>query len=204
MSDTNYKIRLLFPCSFHEYYFTKEDFNQKELIDFCYKQKEKDTQGMSEMSNNGGWHSQIFSINEKNPITKLLKKGLYKSVLSTVKKQFIFHIEYWIMIINTDAYHNSHFHPNSNCSGVVWIKIPQGSDDTRFSNPYLFHGFKEIDAYHEEFKQVTNTYHSYDYHPQEGLMVTFPSYVFHEVRPNKTNEDRIAVSYNISFLEQRS
>ena len=45
----------------------------------------------------------------------------------------------------------------------------------------------------------TNTFNSYDYHPQEGLMVTFPSYVLHEVRPNKTDEDRIAVSYNISF-----
>ena len=103
------------------------------------------------------------------------------------------------MILDKNAYQNAHFHPNSHCSGVLWIKIPKNSGDTRFTNPFLFQGYNEIEAYVDNFQRQTNTFNSYDYHPQEGLMVTFPSYVFHEVRPNKTNEDRIAVSYNISF-----
>ena len=31
-------------------------------------------------------------------------------------------------------------------------------------------------------------------------MVTFPPHVYHEVKENKSEEDRIAVAYNISFI----
>ena len=196
--NENYIIRLLFPSSFHEYYL-KENFDRKKLIDYCYLQKKLDPEGRKNRSNNGGWHSKTYKINDDSPISDVLKKGLANSLFSTIRKNLSLTIEYWIMIIDKNAYHNAHFHPNSHCSGVLWIKIPKNSGDTRFTNPFLFQGYNEIEAYVDKFQMQTNTFNSYDYHPQEGLMVTFPSYVFHEVRPNKTNEDRIAVSYNISF-----
>jgi len=35
-------------------------------------------------------------------------------------------------------------------------------------------------------------------------MITFPSHVMHEVQPNKSKQDRIAVSYNITLTGWRN
>ena len=47
----NYTARMIFPTIIHEYLF--DEIDEKEAIDFCYKQKEQDPQGKV-LSNRGG------------------------------------------------------------------------------------------------------------------------------------------------------
>ena len=194
----NYLARLVFPSVFHEYIFKKKDFKKNELIKFCYEQKKIQPDSLSR-SNQGGWHSRIYNINEDNPISELLKKGLGKSVFTTLQQTLRVNVSYWIMINSPNTYNCSHTHPNSHLSGVFWIQASEKSGDLKFINPSNFQAYVELHSYVEPFKVDTNTYEAYKYNPTEGKMVTFSSHVVHEVENNESNEDRIAVSYNITL-----
>ena len=108
----NYLARLVFPSVFHEYIFKKKDFKKNELIKFCYEQKKIQPDGLTR-SNQGGWHSRIYNINEDNPISELLKKGLGKSVFTTLQQTLRVEVTYWIMINSPNTYNCGHTHPNS-------------------------------------------------------------------------------------------
>ena len=194
----NYQARLAFPSVFHEYNFNKKDFKKNKLIDFCYAEKEQNPKGLKR-SNRGGWHSRVININEDNPISSHLKNGLGKSVFTTLSQKLSVHVEYWIMINSPNTYNCSHTHPNSHLSGVFWIQASEKSGDLKFINPSNFQAYVELHSYVEPFKLDTNAYEAYKYNPTEGKMVTFSSHVIHEVENNKSNEDRIAVSYNITL-----
>lgn len=194
----NYQARLAFPTVFHEYNFNKKDFKKNKLIDFCYAEKKQNPKGLKR-SNRGGWHSRIYNINEDNLISEHLKKGLGKSVFTTLKQTLQVNVSYWIMINSPNTYNSSHTHPNSHLSGVFWINAPKNSGDLKFINPSNFEAYVELHCYVNQFKLDTNVYESYIYTPTAGKMVTFPSYVIHEVLDNKSNEDRIAVSYNVTL-----
>ena len=193
-----YQARLVFPSIFHEYQFNKKDFKQKKLIDFCYSEKKQNVKGLTR-SNKGGWHSRIYNIYEDNIISEHIKKGLGKSVFTCLNKNLEVNLTYWIMINSPNTYNTRHTHPNSHLSGVFWIKTPKNSGDLKFINPNSFEAFVELNCYVEKFKLDTNSYESYQYNPVAGNMITFPSHVLHEVLLNESKEDRIAVSYNITF-----
>ena len=194
----NYQARLAFPTVFHEYSFNKKDFKKNKLINFCYAEKKQNPKGLKR-SNRGGWHSRVININEDNPISTHLKNGLGKSVFTTLSQKLSVHVEYWIMINSPNTYNCSHTHPNSHLSGVFWIQASEKSGDLKFINPSNFQAYVELHSYVEPFKVDTNTYEAYKYNPTEGKMVTFSSHVVHEVENNESNEDRIAVSYNITL-----
>ena len=194
----NYQARLAFPTVFHEYNFNKKDFKKNKLIDFCYAEKKQNPKGLKR-SNRGGWHSRIYNINEDNLISEHLKKGLGKSVFTTLKQTLQVNVTYWIMINSPNTYNCSHTHPNSHLSGVFWINAPKNSGDLKFINPSNFEAYVELHCYVNQFQLDTNVYESYIYTPTAGKMVSFPSHVTHEVLDNKSNEDRIAVSYNATL-----
>ena len=51
------------------------------------------------------------------------------------------------------------------------------------------------------FKNSNNYFHTYYFLPTEGRMLLFPSHLQHEVFENKSNEDRISVSFNINLID---
>ena len=55
-------------------------------------------------------------------------------------------------------------------------------------------------SYIDEFQKQTNCYYDYKYEPKEGAMIIFPAHLIHKVEENKSNEDRISVSFNIDLL----
>mgnify|MGYP001160066817 CR=1 FL=1 len=190
----NYTVKMIFPTCIHEYVFDK--FDADELINFCYKQKDENPEGQFN-SNRGGWHSPFYDFSDDNIITQTLAEGLGKSVFTSIKSDLSFNISYWIMINPPNSYNTSHTHPDAHLSGVMWIKTPKNSGDLRFNNPLEFSGFTECDSYIKEFQDNTAYYHTYDFYPEVGKILTFPASLRHEVRVNESNEDRIAVSYNI-------
>ena len=88
-----------------------------------------------------------------------------------------------------------HVHPNSNISGVIWIKIPNDSGNLYFHNPDNFQKHKEINFY----KSFLNQGEGYELEPQEGNVVLFPSCLQHEVTKNLSNDERVSISFNSNF-----
>ena len=195
----NYKVNVLFPSCIHEYVYEK--FDEKELINFCYKQKEEHPDGLFN-SNRGGWHSPFYNLkNDENIISKTLFKGLGKSIFTSIKPNLGVNVQYWIMINSPNSYNTSHTHPDAHLSGVMWIKSNINSGDLLVNNPFDFTGYVECHSYIEDFRDKTGFYPTYRFNPIAGKMLAFPSSLRHEVTVNESNEDRIAVSFNVRIYD---
>ena len=46
---------------------------------------------------------------------------------------------------------------------------------------------------------MNKQYHSFDLQPVEGRILIFPAHLLHEVGENKSNQDRISVSFNLKL-----
>lgn len=195
IKENPYQLRLLFPTCIHEYNY--EEFDAHKLIDFCYEQKSKNPEGQVK-SNRGGWHSQFFNVDgDDNIISKTLRKGLGRSVFSSLSKELGVNVNYWIMINPPNTYNTSHTHPDAHLSGVMWIKTPENCGNILFNSPFEFSGYSECASYLDEVREHINMQPSFWFTPMPGKMLTFPSALRHEVKVNESDEDRIAVSYNI-------
>ena len=67
--------------------------------------------------------------------------------------------------------------------------------------------YGEMLSYTDDFKEQTNYYYDYIYEPREGSMLIFPAHLVHRVEENKSEKDRISISFNIdllNFLEWKS
>ena len=193
----NYTVRMIFPTIMHDYNYDK--INEKEAIDFCYEQKKLDPKGKV-ISNRGGWHSDFFMITDDNIISDTLTKGFSESIFTSLDPSLKLSITYWIMINCPNSYNTSHTHPDAHFSGVLWLKVPEKSGKIKFENPQGHTGHSQISAYIQELKDQTAFYPGMVFNPRVGRMITFPSCLRHEVEVNESNEDRIAISYNIHIL----
>ena len=193
----NYIVRMLFPTCIHDYNF--DEFDEKEIIDFCYQQKEINPAGQNK-SNRGGWHSQFFDLSDNNVISRTLGQGFGKSIFTSLDPLLKVEISYWIMINCPNSYNTLHTHPNAHFSGVLWVKVPENSGKITFENPFSHTGHVETSSYLETVREKTAFHHSIIFDPKVGRMLTFPSSLRHEVGVNESNEDRIAISYNFHIL----
>ena len=185
----------LFPSVIHQ--FDVNGFNeiQDELIDFVYNMREKDPVGHT-ISNRRGWQSSCFSIdNEDDVLKKFLTNCLGE--FPPIKKSVRLFVSAWVNINPPDAFNMKHNHPTSDLAGVLWIKCPENCGDIIFSSPCDFAICNELDAYTDEFKDNNKYYHSYSIFPKQGRIIVFPAHLQHYVDFNKSQEDRISVSFNI-------
>ena len=193
--DLNYKTNLIFPTPIHQ--FDVNGFNeiQNELIDYIYKIREKDSVGHV-ISNRGGWQSKGFDLIDEDDILQLFLINCL-SEFPPIKKSVELRGHAWININKPGAYNVKHDHPGCDLAGVLWVKAPKNSGEIVIEAPYQFQAFKEIKSYNDEFKNSCNVDQNYYFPPNEGTMLVFPSHLPHQVNENKSNEDRISVSFNI-------
>ena len=151
-------------------------------------------------TNAGGWHSKT-NMNQKeeyNPLTIELFNMQYeiyekehlalKPVLGNM----------WANINYPGNFNRPHLHPNSLFSGVYFIKTPQKSGNFMIYEPrpgvqYTMPNRKEVKLPPELWREV-------QYEPVAGRCIMFPSWLWHEVKPNQSNDIRISVSFN--FLQR--
>ena len=193
--DLNYKTNLIFPVPIHQFDVNEFGEIQNELIDYAYGLKRKEPKGVS-LSNYGGWQSTGFVIeNDDDILHHFIINCL--SGFPVIQKSVNINIDAWVNINKSGDYNTKHQHPNCDLSGVLWIKCSENCGNIIFQSPVEFQTYTEIESYTEEFKNHNNYFHSYYFTPTEGRILVFPSHLQHEVLENKSNEDRISVSFNI-------
>ena len=198
-NELNHNIINLFPVSIHQFDFNRFDEVKDELINYAYD-LQKQNSVSRQISNRGGWQSPLFKVNNKDDVLhSFLIKCFTK--FPTIKESVKIFAEAWININKPGDYNIKHHHPTCDLSGVVWLKAPKNSGAITFENPHEFQTYNLIESYTEEFKQSNNYYHTWFFDPTEGRVLIFPSHLIHEVRENKSNEDRISVSFNIRLSE---
>ena len=184
-----YNLESIFPTFLHH---LQTDIS-KELLDFCYQLRDEDPVGKVK-SNRGGWQSESFLPNDT------LGSNIIKSVLSKTTEAF-FQVPtllyWWVNINKPNSYNVKHDHPGSDMSGVIWVKVPENSGNLYFPHNNYFCRLREI----ENSKPFAKQGFGHEVKPQAGNVILFPSCLQHEVTRNKSDEERISISFNSWFVD---
>jgi uncharacterized protein (TIGR02466 family) len=110
----------------------------------------------------------------------------------------------WVNLNGKGGYNQRHAHPTSMVSGVFYVKVPADSE-----SPLLLYKSREAAdyGYANAFindEAPTNLYGSMVIPTEEGKLIMFPSYVEHEVPPNKSEDYRISISFNTRLSDETS
>ena len=155
----------------------------------------KEDKGLSK-TNVNGWHSatDMNFKEEYNPLTKELfnmQEEIFAKEHLTKKPACG---NMWANINYPGSFNRPHLHPNSLFSGVYWVKAPENSGklmiyDPRPGTHTSMPGHKDVQLPAELWKEA-------HFNPVAGRILMFPSWLWHEVRPNRSKENRISVSFN--------
>ena len=88
-----------------------------------------------------------------------------------------------------------HNHPNNFLSGVYYAQVQEGADAINFHDPrhqaaVIRPPVTELTAYNTDQVVVQ---------VEEGTMVIFPAWLTYSVDPNRSERERISVSFNVMF-----
>ena len=164
---------------------------EREVIEWSKKDK-----GVKR-TNMIGWHSTTDM--HKIPVFKPLVDELFKMQIEMYREEFLSREpiigNMWANINPPGGYNRPHIHPNSHFSGVYYIKAPQNSGEIVFNDPRS--GAHMIMPERvKDIKPPSHLWREVRVIPLEGRMLMFPSWLWHCVEPNESNDIRISVSFN--------
>ena len=155
-------------------------------------------------SNIGGWHSQTDFLSRPESavaaLTTWLTWGVSRMVDATTSPRTFkgaLSVSGWATICRAGAYHAPHSHPDSAWSGVYYVD--SGTDNPgrslngvlEFLDPRA--GVEAVTAPGDPYGEPVRV------RPEAGLLVIFPSWLYHWVHPYAGRMPRIAVSFNATL-----
>jgi len=105
-------------------------------------------------------------------------------------KTYDYRLESWINLTNKGGFNAVHHHGLTSISGVLYINCPKNSGRLLLRDP------RPAVFFHKLLKKGTE---EIAIEPNKGLMVFFPGFLEHSVELNKSNQDRISISFNINL-----
>jgi len=105
--------------------------------------------------------------------------------------------ESWLNLNLPNTHHSLHEHYGSFVSGVVWLQTSETSGNFVFHEPI---GVKTQNFTQYKFaEKIQNAFNfeTYSLNPTNGNGVIFPSWLPHQVQPNKSNDHRYSVAFNV-------
>lgn len=173
------------------------------LVEYCYEQLSKNRNGV-EYSNIGGWQSDPFSLlNDDN--FNFFNQRLFNNIKYCLENEFMLvksNIQIprmWINISGKHHYNIIHTHPFSHYSGVFYVKSHENCGEITFYRPAM--ESQECYFRHYEIKESKNILHNKTYFPKEGRLLLFPSTLEHGVEMNRSDSDRISISFDLVFSD---
>ena len=195
------KLYKLFPEPVFKFKLEDYEKHNKDLLKYIYNLYEKDNVGVVR-SNVNGWHSKSFNIADVNSPAHTFFKETRKFVIEVFKVQGWKYIpekvrmtEMWAIINKKDNLNTAHTHPNNYLSAAYYVKAPKNCGNIIFYEPNDAKAIRypEVKNYTKYSGNIVN------FEPEEGKLLIFPSYIYHSVQPNKSDEDRIVISFNINL-----
>lgn len=104
----------------------------------------------------------------------------------------------WINILGEGGHHSGHIHPHSVISGTCYVAMPDGAGRIKFEDPRLpmMMAAPPIKADAPDHAQRF-VYHA----PEPGEILMWESWLRHEVMTSQSEEARISVSFNYSWVD---
>ena len=195
------KIYNLFPVPIFQHKIENYQEINQELLNYILELQKKNKIGNTH-SNRGGWHSPNFDlVNEGPPINFINKfKDFLKHIISSdmgweyiPNKQRI--VAMWAIINKKNSFNVKHNHQNCYLSASYYVRKPEDSGDITFFDPKeaKTYRFPKIEKYTEYSTEIVTI------EPEEGDLLIFPSYLYHAVGENLSDDNRVVVSFNIDI-----
>jgi len=147
-------------------------------------------------TNMNGWHSTTDM--HKIPIFKPLVDELFKMQFEIFNEEWLNSEpllgNMWANINPPGAFNRPHIHPNSHFSGVYYIKAPKNSGSLVCSEPRS--GAHMVMPTRKEGRPPKHLWREVHLEPITGRVIMFPSWLWHSVETNKSDDIRISVSFN--------
>ncbi len=96
----------------------------------------------------------------------------------------------WVNIMGRHCHHSFHLHPLSVVSGTYYVEVPRGSGAFKIEDPRLS-SFMGRPCSQNPFWTLE---------PRPGQLVLFESWLRHEVPANRSERERISVSFNYDWI----
>jgi uncharacterized protein (TIGR02466 family) len=198
--NTSLRVMELFPTPI--FVIQTEGMDNPALAAQIYAIREEEARaGVADktLSNVGGFRSYDLA---KHPGLASLRRHILKTLNDTmVKGQWFAEPEVvdeqfgamWGVINGRGHANATHNHPDAWLSGVYYAKVPK--DPTKAGSI----GFRDPNlarTYTQSYYRTVQS-DSIQLPPAEGKLVMFPGWTEHFVGPNQTDEDRIAIAFNI-------
>jgi len=166
--------------------------NNKQLKKFAYDKHVTDSGRI--ISNFGGYQSNDLKPNE-NAQMDILVNTLNEEISQCTKQVGLPLLQLyniWININPPGSYNNLHNHVGSVLSGVYYVDANENQGNIQFerSDNGEYHIPEIID------KETYFTCTRATYAAKTGALYIFPSWLKHSVQGNKSNTDRISISFN--------
>lgn len=101
----------------------------------------------------------------------------------------------WANVLAPGAAHRMHAHPNNFLSGVYYLRTAPGADTINFHDPRAQTAVIRppvVALTAENTDQVVVDV-------RNGTLLMFPSYLQHSVDANRSQQERVSISFNIMF-----
>lgn len=185
----------IFPCVITELKFDNFNLIRHKIIQWIYEYK-KVNSGVK-VSNCGGWQS------ESNFYKDVSFKPFYTYLIETIKSSLPYKKRFtlqnmWININGTGHRNEFHNHPGAMLSGVFWIQSNSDSGSLVLQSPFLYTQ-ESLFFYKNQNLHNINYDGYFSISPKEGTAVIFPSELYHCVEVNRSNQDRISISFNLTI-----
>ncbi len=152
-------------------------------------------------SNVGGWHSRPDFLTRPEPAVAALTTWVTWAVSRMVDATAgpcrftgTLSLSAWATICRAGAYHAPHSHPDHAWSGVYYVDAGAPTPDRPLGGVLEFldprAGVEAVTAPGDPYGEAVRI------RPAAGLLVVFPSWLYHWVHPYTGDSPRIAVSFN--------
>ena len=197
----DYKIYKLFPSPVFSFKLENYQELNMELESYILGLKKKYKDGLKK-SNYGGWHSPFFDQkNDNTPkkfsviIHNLLKKIFTDEMGWKYNPDKVKITVMWSIINKKGSFNIQHNHPNAYLSAAYYVKVPKNSGNIKFFDPKEQKNIRypKIKNYTDISAVIT------EITPKEGDLLIFPSYLYHSVGENLSEDDRIIISFNVDI-----
>ena len=99
----------------------------------------------------------------------------------------------WGNINYRGNWNNLHEHTGAFISGVYYVKVPKDSGHLAFRAPRAI-TVSEQSGEHPKWVNIE---------PNEGVLMLFPGYLEHMVKPNQSDESRISIAFNLYISDDK-
>ncbi|WNJ99937.1 TIGR02466 family protein [Thalassospiraceae bacterium LMO-JJ14] len=202
MDNVERSIEAFFPLPIHfAQYKNPEKFNEK-LTQACHAIRDKTPNSLPEASSNDHYSTlwSGFSLLDQPGFEDLRafivqEANLYADFLRFDTKTHPLKLtDSWVNIHGHGHSQEPHVHPNNFISGVYYVAKPENSGDFLLHSPFKLQMLQA-----PALETTPYTARTFPVKGSAGLLVLFQSFTEHSVQANKSNGERISISFNFTM-----